>query len=83
MKKIIVVIIASLVSSCTSNQMARNWGGKQTINLEDGERLVNATWKENDLWLLTKTDTTYPQEYILQEHSSYGLLQGKVIIREK
>jgi hypothetical protein len=72
-----------VLSSCTENQQARRWGGTETIELETNQRLVNATWKDTDLWLLTKTDSTRPTVYEFIEKSNWGVMNGKIKIKEK
>ena len=86
MKKLLFAIICIGFVSCTQNQMARNFGGTEVINLEPGKRLVNITWKGNDnasLWILTKQDTTAPSTYSFKEKSGFGNMEGEVIINEK
>jgi len=86
MKKLLTVLILGIMIvavGCTANNRAKNWGGSQTITLEEGQRLVNATWKEDNMWLLVKTDTTKPQIYHFNESSSWGLLEGEITIIEK
>lgn len=84
-----VLIILSLVwlCSCTENTRARVWGGKLTIELPKGQKLVEATWKGdgNSLWYLTEPmDTEYtPKTKVFQEDSRFGVLEGKVIFIEK
>ena len=81
-----VVILSLSDGSCTQNQRARNFGGTETITLEPGIRLVNATWKGkdgSDLWLLTKKDSTKATTYSFKEKSNFGVLQGEVIIIEQ
>lgn len=80
---LIAFLAAASFVSCTSNEMARKYGGETTINLEQGQRLVNVTWKENDLWVLTRKDTTWPKTYTFSEKSSYGILEGEITIVEK
>ena len=87
MKKIIIITCSLLTMlSCTENQRARSFGGTEVINLEEGVRLVNVTWKGkngSDLWILTKKDTTVATTYYFNEKSSFGVLEGQVIINEK
>lgn len=89
MKKILLPLIAiTLLTSCTENSKARMWGGTETIQLEPGKRLVNITWKSSDktgadLWILTKQDTTKPSTYMFEEKSSFGIMEGTVIVIEK
>lgn len=84
MKKTLVIFLSVLtLVSCTANQRAKKFGGTMTVDLESNERLVNASWKNDELWLLVKKDTTKPQTYSLIEKSSWGIVEGKVIINEK
>ena len=87
---IVVVVMCAIIgilgtSQCTSNQRARNWGGTQTIQLDQGQKLANLTWKENSLWVLTRATKPgeTPETYTFQQHSSWGIIQGKVVIQEK
>jgi hypothetical protein len=86
MKRPIYILSAILtlgLTSCTDNQMARKFGGTETISLPPGIRLENITWKDDQLWLLTSPDTTQPTTYTLQEKSSWGVIEGQVVIQEQ
>lgn len=83
MRKLFILLIVVTMVSCTSNERARNYGGKEVIELDKNERLVNITWKQDDVWILTKTDTTKPTTYSFKEKSSYGVMEGEIIIKEK
>jgi hypothetical protein len=81
------ITIGALMYGCTENEMARNFGGTETVELPEGRRLVNITWKGDkgaaNLWVLTKEDTTKPTTYFFEEKSGYGVMEGKVIIKEQ
>ena len=80
----VIITIVILLSSCTSNSRDRNFGGTETIELKPGYRLVNVTWKYNNLWILTKQDTSIkPTQYSFHEKSSLGVMEGEIIIIEK
>lgn len=79
----LLICVMMLLTSCTGNQRARQLGGTETVTLEPNQRVVNITWKETNLWILTKQDTTKPITYEFKEHSGFGLIQGKVIIVEQ
>lgn len=80
MKKLTMVAIALLVfTSCTSNQRARNFGGTETINLEPNEKFINITWKQDNLWVIVQDTIT--GTYYAREKSSFGVMEGKVIIK--
>lgn len=81
MKKVsvILIILTLMLISCTTNARARNFGGTEEIVLNKNEVLMNATWKETDLWVLVKDSTTNKCEF--REYSSFGILQGKIIFK--
>lgn len=86
MKQLIAVLIliaALTLTSCTNNERARKFGGSETVTLNPGERMVNMTWKQNDLWILTKQDTTKPSTYTFQEKSSWGVMEGTITVVEQ
>lgn len=81
---VLAAAVLLLTVGCTQNQRARSWGGTAEQKLPPGQKLVTATWKMDHLWLLTrpmKTNET-AETYTFQESSSFGLVEGKVIIRE-
>lgn len=75
-----VAITLLALASCTDNQRARKFGGTETIKIEPQEKFINITWKQNNLWVIvqdTITGTIYAKE-----KSSFGVMQGKVIIQK-
>jgi hypothetical protein len=87
MKKILALV--SLISvigltSCTENQRAKNWGGTATVDIPEGQRLIDVTWKGDQIWYLTD-DMPVGYEaktYNFLEESSYGMVEGKVVFKE-
>ncbi len=79
-----LVVIVSL-TACTEQQMAKQYGGTANIHIQQGEKLVMITWKADNLWILTRpmTDADKAETYTFKESSSYGIIQGKIIITEK
>jgi hypothetical protein len=55
------------------------------IELDPGQKLVNATWKEANLWYLTEPmESGYvPKTKVFKEDSRFGVMEGKVIFHEK
>ncbi len=78
MKKILIIaaVVIAFLASCTDNQRARQFGGTETVDIPEGRILVNCTWKQDDLWILTK-DTTTGKMYF-NEKSSFGVLEGEI-----
>lgn len=85
MKKIITILMMlAVLTACTQNGMTRNWGGKRRIEIPKNNRLIEVTWKEDNLWMLTcPTDSDYkPKTYKFTEDSSWGLYEGEITIVE-
>jgi hypothetical protein len=80
-----LIFTSVLLASCTQNARARKFGGTAVVNLPPQIKLVNVTFKDSDLWILTrKMRAEEPVEtYEFTEQSSYGILEGKVIINER
>lgn len=88
MKRIMIVTLLVVLAGCTPNQMAKEFGGTETINLPKGQRLLMATWKGEkgaaNLWYLTEpmsSDYT-PQTKIFHESSEFGIAEGTVLFVE-
>lgn len=85
MKKVFLVIISGmLLTSCTENERVKSWGGNGTIKLPKGKKLVNVTWKETQIWYLTKDmdSSDVAETYEFHEESSYGVIEGTYKIIE-
>jgi hypothetical protein len=86
MKKAILSLaaIAMIAVSCTENARVKQWGGEGTINLPKGRKLVNVTWKENQVWYLTRpmNSADSAETYQFQEESSWGVVEGTYNIIE-
>lgn len=85
---IIAAIVSAMIVACLcscENLMTRNFGGSKEIKLEKGQRLVEITFKDNDLWILTEPmDSDYmPKTKIFYEDSNFGVMQGKITIVEQ
>lgn len=79
-----VLILALSVTSCTENNRVKNWGGEGTINLPKGRKLVTVTWKETQIWYLTRPmkEDDVAETYQFQEESSWGVMEGTYNIVE-
>lgn len=87
MKKLLLASIVGMLSlslmGC-SQYFARSFGGDYTHELPKGEKLVNATWKEDSLWYLTKpmTEDDVAETYSFQADTVFGVFEGTVTIIE-
>ena len=85
MKKLfLAIMLGVMVTSCTENNRVKNWGGEGTINLPKGKKLVNVTWKETEVWYLTRPmdSNDVAETYQFQEESSWGVMEGTYTIIE-
>lgn len=81
---ILISLSFILLTGCTNNSRARHFGGTMTINLPKGQELMEATWKENNLFYLTRpmADDYVPVVKTFHENSHYGVIEGTVIFVE-
>lgn len=84
MKKVLVALALLSMMSCTENQRAKTWGGTMTIDLPAGKKLVEATWKDHDLWYLVRDrkEGESVDTFTFHEESSFGLMEGTVVFKE-
>jgi len=85
MKKLLLIIMMGvMVTYCTENARVKAWGGEGTINLPKGRKLVNVTWKETQVWYLTRPmdSSDVAQTYQFHEESSWGMVEGTYNIVE-
>lgn len=79
-----IVIIIAMFCGCTKNSRTKNYGGSMTITLPKGKRIVEATWKNSDLWYLTEQmDSDYtPKKKVFKEVSQWGVWEGEITFIE-
>jgi hypothetical protein len=86
-KKLVLTLscISILVALTGCNSVTKSLGGTMTVKLEEGKKLVNCTWKDDEFWYLVRDmkDDEKAETYEFIEKSNMGVLEGKVIIKEK
>lgn len=82
--KYIAIALALLACSCTQNQMSRAYGGTQTMDIKAGHKVVNITWKNLDMWVLTRPMRAdeVPETLTFHESSNFGVWEGTIVLRE-
>lgn len=86
MKKILIIMILVMVlTGCTEQDFTRDFGGDMVITLEAGEKLEEITWKDYNLWYLTRPmrEGEKPETHIFRESSEFGVYEGTVTIIEQ
>ncbi len=81
---IILTLCVMVLTGCSEKTRARNFGGNASIDLEPGEKLEEVTWKDSNLWILTRPmkDGETAETYKFSEDSEFGVLEGTVTIIE-
>jgi hypothetical protein len=84
MKKLFILLLLTVFMSCTENDRVKNFGGTATFELPKGKKLVNITWKETEIWYLTRPmhSDEFPETYEFHEKSSLGFKEGIFFIKE-
>ncbi len=77
-------VMSIALGSCTQNQRAKKFGGNAELTLPKGQKLMTVTWKDANLWYLTRpmNEGDSAEVYTFHEESSYGVLEGTYTIRE-
>lgn len=86
MKKTITMLLFALVGlmACTQNERARYFGGTAKADFPCGKKLINVTFKQDSIWMLTRDlkPGEALESYEFNEDSSWGILNGTVKIQE-
>ena len=85
MRKLLLGLVLGIgIISCTENSRVKSFGGEGNINLPKGQKLVNLTWKESQIWYLTRKmrDDETPETYQFHEESGWGVVEGTYYIHE-
>lgn len=78
----IAILLALL--ACTDNQRTKVLGGTMEIKLPCDQVVFDVTWKGENLWYATQPagQGWRPETKRFVEYSSYGLIQGEVLLIE-
>jgi len=85
MRKLLLGLVVGIgLVSCTENSRVKTFGGTGDINLPKGQKLVNATWKGEQIWYLSRPfrKDEEAEVYRFQEESSWGVVEGTYYIHE-
>lgn len=65
-------------------RVARQFGGTGHVDVRPGHKIIGATWKGADLWVLTRPmrPGDEPETLSLREFSSWGAIEGEMLLRE-
>lgn len=78
----LLVVMGFSLTGCKS--VAKSYGGTISIDVPKGQKVIEATWKDSDVWYLTRPmrEDEKPEIFTFQEDSNLGIIEGKVIFKE-
>lgn len=81
----VATLLGLVTPGCTENVRAKKWGGTMAKTLLAGQKVVTVTWKDGNLWVLTRPMHTneVPETFTFKEDATLGILNGTVIIKEQ
>ncbi|MFT6125799.1 MAG: hypothetical protein ACJAVA_000240 [Flavobacteriaceae bacterium] len=84
LKTAVVLILLITLGACTSNQRAKSFGGTAKLEIPCGQKVINITWKGEDLWYSTipMEEDYVPKIHSFKEQSSFGLMEGNYLLIE-
>lgn len=84
MRKCLLVLLVLVVAFAGCGKFAKTFGGTITVQIDKGQKVLNASWKDSNLWVLTrpmKSDEV-AERYRYREFSNLGIIQGEVVLVE-
>ena len=77
-------VFIGFARGCSQQGMARYWGGETDMYIEPNRKLIEMTWKDDNVWLLTRpmTDEDIADVYEFSESDAIGILEGTLHIYE-
>lgn len=76
---VIWIVFVSIWSLGLENYLARRFGGTLTVDLPANAQFLNATWKEESLWVTYFESRN--NRCVFKEYSRYGIMEGDVVIK--
>ena len=87
MKRTVLALILTVfaISMCGCAQIAaKSFGGDITLTLDKGQKLEEITWKDDELWYVTRPmrEDEHAETHTFQESSVWGVMEGSVTVVE-
>ena len=81
----IIMICFCFLRSCSEQGITRSWGGEMDLYIEPNQKLQLVTWKDDNLWILTKdmTEDDIAENYSYYEKDPMGMFEGTIHIHEE
>lgn len=72
------------LNGCSDQERAKSFGGDMILELPANQKLEEITWKDDNLWYLTRPMRTNEEAetHVFQQDSVFGVFEGTVTIIE-
>lgn len=79
------LVLSLLLCGCTEQSVTREFGGSMELELPANQKLEEITWKNDNLWYLTRPmrEDEEAETHVFQASSSWGVFEGTVTVIEK
>lgn len=76
--------VVGVLGGCNDQIRARQHGGTARVDIVAGQKVVNASWKEANLWILTRpaAPDEKPETLTYHESSAWGVYEGTIVLQE-
>ena len=80
-----ILILSLSLCGCTEQSMTRELGGSMDLELPANQKLEEITWKDDNLWYLTRPmrEDEEAETHVFQASSAWGVFEGTVTVIEK
>lgn len=80
-----ILALSLLLCGCTEQSITRGFGGSMELELPANQKLEEITWKNDNLWYLTRPmrEDEEAETHVFQESSPLGVFEGTVTVIEK
>ena len=80
-----ILILSLLLCGCTEQSITKEFGGSMELELPANQKLEEITWKDDNLWYLTRPmrEDEEAETHVFQASSSWGVFEGTVTVIEK
>ena len=80
-----ILVLSLSVCGCTEQSITKEFGGSMELELPVNQKLEEITWKDDNLWYLTRPmrEDEEAEIHVFQASSSWGVFEGMVTVIEK
>ena len=80
-----ILILSLSLCGCTEQSITKEFGGSMELELPANQKLEEITWKDDDIWYLTRPmrEDEEAEIHTFQASTSWGVFEGTVKKKKK